>query len=318
MVKIFLKISFAFFLVFFLLKSGRLDLSLIGQLFKVSNYWMLGALIFPLIPLITSLRWILLVNQDSTKKFPYIVGLKLTWIGLFFNNFLPGAVTGDLIKLGYAKSINSTLSKTHLFTVMFADRVFGVMGLLFVMGFFTIIQFHDLIAISPLVSKFVYFNLSLFLGVIVFFAFLFLPFKGQTFLKCYLKKVPIVGEMFGRLLTQVWNIGKSKSTVLKVISLSILVQFLGILAFWFLIFPFILETSLSFYSFMTLAPMGFMAIAIPISPSGLGVGHVAFEFLFESYGVEKGASLFNLFFLFQVAVNALGAIPYFRVPKKMI
>jgi hypothetical protein len=56
-----------------------------------------------------------------------------------------------------------------------------------------------------------------------------------------------------------------------------------------------------------------MATAIPISPGGLGVGHVLFANLFNLVGIDNGASLFNLFFLIAFLHNFSGVIPYLLV-----
>ena len=57
-------------------------------------------------------------------------------------------------------------------------------------------------------------------------------------------------------------------------------------------------------------PIGMMAVAVPISPAGLGVGHAIFDGLFKLYGTFNGASLFNLYFLTTISVNLMGIFPY--------
>ena len=69
-------------------------------------------------------------------------------------------------------------------------------------------------------------------------------------------------------------------------------------------------------------PIGLITIALPIAPGGVGVGHVAFESLYQFVGVSGGADIFNLFVIIQLSVYLLGVIPYllhsgeYRLPQK--
>ncbi len=57
-------------------------------------------------------------------------------------------------------------------------------------------------------------------------------------------------------------------------------------------------------------PFGTLVTAIPIAPGGLGVGHAAFEKLFNSVGLPGGANIFNIYALSQLSLNLLCFIPY--------
>ena len=75
-------------------------------------------------------RWgTLLAVQDIHLS--YWTLLKLTWVGTFFSQLIPGAVSGDLLKLAYvAKSEKGRGTEAFLTIVM--DRVVGVTGLFLV------------------------------------------------------------------------------------------------------------------------------------------------------------------------------------------
>jgi hypothetical protein len=53
-----------------------------------------------------------------------------------------------------------------------------------------------------------------------------------------------------------------------------------------------------------------MTLALPVAPSGLGVGHAIFQKIFELSAIQNGASLFNIYFVISLGVNVLGVIPY--------
>ena len=51
-----------------------------------------------------------------------------------------------------------------------------------------------------------------------------------------------------------------------------------------------------------LMPIGFISVAIPIAPGGIGIGHVAYETLYQLAGLSGGADIFNLFIIVQLGV----------------
>jgi hypothetical protein len=65
----------------------------------------------------------------------------------------------------------------------------------------------------------------------------------------------------------------------------------------------------------TVFPLGILTMIVPISPAGLGVGHVAFERLFESIGVHGGATVFNVYLIGLLAPCLTGVIPYLALKK---
>jgi hypothetical protein len=58
-------------------------------------------------------------------------------------------------------------------------------------------------------------------------------------------------------------------------------------------------------------PIGLITTAIPLAPGGIGIGHVAFESLYQLVGVSGGADIFNIYIIVQLSVYLLGGIPYF-------
>ena len=65
-----------------------------------------------------------------------------------------------------------------------------------------------------------------------------------------------------------------------------------------------------------LMPVGLITVAIPLAPGGIGIGHAAFESLYQLAGFSGGADIFNLFIIVQLGVFLLGGIPYFIYSSK--
>lgn len=317
MIKTLLKFLVAALLIGWLISSGKLDFSLVKRLISESNNWIYAFILIVIQINLGSFRWRALLRTKTKNPLPPFKLMSLNWIGQFFNTFLPGAVTGDLIKLVYARDLDKTLPKTFLVMSAFIDRILGMVGLIFLTGVFTILNYEEMIAISPKMKALLPFNGLLFLGSIIFLVSLFLPLKFQNLILSLSRKVPLLGDKVAITFEQVWSIGKSKSTILLGVALSCMLQFGNIFAFWLVTEPFI-EVKVPIGQLFTFIPIGMISTAIPISPAGLGVGHVIFEKLFGLVNISGGASLFNLFFLLNVTTNLLGVVPYLLSKKHTI
>lgn len=316
MFKTILKFGFAGAILIWLIKKGDLDFFLISKAITFHPLNVTLCIFLILFSAIgTSFRWKLLLEVKSQAKLPKKKIIGLTWIGLLFSSVLPGAVTGDVLKVVYAKDLDSTLSKTFLITSALMDRIIGLLGLLFLLGFFSILHYGELIVLTPVMEKLLHFNFFLLIGAVVFFITLFLPQKIQIKILEILKNIPLFGNPMFKVLSGVWAMGSEKIIILKCLVMSIIFQTGNILAIYVISYPFF-SVDLNLSTFFTFIPLGLMCTALPVSPAGLGIGHAAFGTLFSYYGISKGASLFNLYFLCLVFVNLMGIFPFFLMGKR--
>ena len=313
--KILLKFILSLGIIYWLVKSDRLDFSLIEK--SLQFPWaLIGCTLLIIIQdLIACFRWKILMQMEACKKISFLHYIKINWIGLFFNSILPGAVTGDLVKMFYARELDATCSKTFVFTTIILDRIIGLCGIFLILGGFSIFTYHQIQVDFPKIVPFLQFNFLLLAGVILFLFLLFLPPHHQKKIALTLLKLPLTGEKTNRFLMQGVSISSRKKTILTTLLLSIIAQVFAITALWIIIHPFI-NNSIPFHYAFTLFPLGLIMIAIPISPAGLGVGHAIFDVLFRYFSVENGASLFNLYFIVVVSLHLLGGIPYIFSKKK--
>ncbi|MBF0315091.1 MAG: flippase-like domain-containing protein [Oligoflexia bacterium] len=316
MIKFLIKLSIAVALVYWLFQSGKIDFSILQDSFVAhKSHWVIAFAITCMALFLVAIRWKKILEAKSSKKFNYFDILRLTWIGNLFNTVLPGAVSGDFVKLIYARKIDPNLSKTFLLTSVFMDRILGLFGLLFLMGIASIIKYSELTAISPALANLIHLNFMIFAGMLLFILSLFLPQRFQQSVFNLGNKIPFLGKQFNKTLAQFWIIGKNKKNVIFLILLSMFTQMMNNLIFWTLASPFFeyaanAPRSITILDGLTFIPLGFVAVAIPITPSGIGVGHLAFNTLFSYYGVTNGASLFNFFLMVTIIVNLMGVIPY--------
>ena len=303
-----LKILVAGTLIYLLISSGKLDFKLLlklqNHLWAVVTAVTLSVFNFILI----SYRWETILRARSQVKLPILGLLKITWIGQFFSSVLPGSVSGDLVKILYVQRFNSNSSKKFIFASILLDRVMGLSGLILLVGLSSLLYGQHILANAPAMTPLLGVNYLLAIIVISSFTIFFFC---HHFIRKFL--VSLQKIVFMNLLQKVIGLWDDlvliKSQMLKAIGLSIVVQFIGVLIFWSLISPFV-EERMDFVQALAFIPLGLMTLALPVAPSGLGVGHAIFQKLFEFSGIENGASLFNLYFIVTLVVNVCGVVPY--------
>lgn len=82
-----------------------------------------------------AVRWQLLMRAYGAQTVPKLSWLiRLTWVGFFYNTFLPGGVGGDVVRGTASRRAFGESGLTRGLAVVFVDRVLGVVGLLAVAG----------------------------------------------------------------------------------------------------------------------------------------------------------------------------------------
>ena len=299
-----IKIIIGVGLVALLLRSGKLDFKLALHVFSNPITFISVLFCFMGILFIGSYRWKKILEFNSKVVFSKRDIFFIQWIGGFFSSALPGAVTGDLIKLGYIKRHDHSISKKFLIFSVLLDRVLGLLALLFISGLGSLIFYSDLILISDKLKNIILINGLLFLLVLMGVGVFFLPQKIQNL---FLSRIKV--EKINELLIQIWSLSNKKLEFFKLFLISMFSHILSFSAFHLLNMNFYSEP-VEFKFLTTIIPLGQVTTAIPISPSGLGVGHAAYQKLFEYLHVNNGATLFNNYWVFSTIFFVLGAIPY--------
>ena len=151
--------------------------------------------------------------------------------------------------------------------------------------------------------------------MIGFLLTMILPTLWQKTIIDVTKKIPYLGKYIEKALTSFWDIGKHQKVIWFSILISVIGHALSVLAFWILASPFF-ENSIPLKYGFTFIPLGLASTAIPITPSGLGLGHAVFGELFKFFGTNNGQSLFNFYFITLISVNLLGLFPYLLTKKE--
>lgn len=309
-----IKLTIAAVLIGWLLSSGKLDFKLLASLGSYPGAVLLaiGLSIFNF--LLISYRWRSVLGARSSVEIPLLGLLKITWIGQFFSSVLPGSVSGDLVKILYIQKFEKAASKQFLFASILIDRLMGLSGLILLVGISSLSFSGHILKNAPAMEPLLKFNYLL-VFLIVMSLGIFLYWHDSIRKILCLIKIRGLNNLMGRIISLWDDLVLIRKRMLKAVILSIFIQLIGVIIFWVLIHPYVSE-KMDFVQALAFLPIGLMTLALPVGPSGLGVGHAIFQKLFELSGIDNGASLFNLYFVVTLAVNVVGVIPYLLGKRK--
>lgn len=309
-ISIVLKLAVAAGLITYMISSGHLNLSTLWGLMTPFN--VIVALMLTIGgTVLAAWRWILLLRTRGFE-IPIGYGLSLYLIGIFFNHALPGAVGGDLVR-GYYLVADHPERKVDSILSIAIDRVLGlysffILTLLAVAIDFKFVMGHEKIHWVALTCFLV------FMGMTAFFTITFSKRLSSTL------GIEYVGQKIvavGTLIEAIHRFGQNR----PMIALSVLVSLgaqIFTMIFFFLFAKVTGEVGVTWNAVLFAVPMGFVVTALPISPAGIGVGQVAFQFLFSVFLQRQtsfGANAITAFQLSIACMAVLGAICYLRRRK---
>jgi uncharacterized protein (TIRG00374 family) len=305
--KIVLKVAVAAALIIFMVRSGHLDPKELWGLMTPFNVTM-ALLVCGLNMIMAAWRWLLLLKARGFYV-PFLYGLQLYLIGIFFNHALPGAVGGDLVR-GYYLVAEHPERKADAILSIVIDRVLGLYSFFFltliaVMFDYGFVMGHEKIRWVAMLCFFI------FAGMTVFFT---IAFSKRLMRVLGLKKI---FERFAFLQRQVDAFQRFGQDP-KIIGLSVLVSTAAqvlTMVFFYQVGVVTGEDAMTWKAVLFAVPMGFVVTAVPIAPAGIGVGQVAFHYLFSVYldkPTQVGTTAITAFQMCVVCYALLGAIIYLR------
>jgi len=124
------KISLVMAVLYFLVKTDHLHIEKLLLLFqKPSLFLSLLLLVAFLMVGPSVIRWWLLL-----KAIGYRISLgrvmNITWIGIFFTTFIPGAISGDVVKGVYLYKNGPPKPRSQILATLLIDRVIGLFAIL--------------------------------------------------------------------------------------------------------------------------------------------------------------------------------------------
>ena len=224
------------------------------------------------------LQWKLLLEKQGVKL-SYWRLLKLYYVGLFFNNFMPGNVGGDVKKVYDIRMQGGQDTVGAGLTATFFDRLFGLFFItLFAIAVGLLFFMHDAAQ-----RAFMWPSLWIFFGFCVLFASLFSRRLGLLLNKILCRILP---EKIGLRLTHMFRRFQSFRTVnlwLAITGLSAVTQSLRIFVHYFCGMAVGVDLTMSWYFYYI--PLVAIVSALPISIGGFGPRELLAQSLFARAGV---------------------------------
>jgi len=150
LLKLLLKIAVTTVCIWYV--SGKIDFSKAGAALRNANwFYLVFALIaFIFSKLISALRLNIYFNNIGIYL-PKRQNAKLYWLGMFYNLFLPGSISGDAYKvILLTKKYNVPYKKTTAAVLL--DRFSGLLGLGLILSVYSIIVLNNSIYITAIIA----------------------------------------------------------------------------------------------------------------------------------------------------------------------
>lgn len=245
-------------------------------LFSTANYWYL-AVSFVLIAIsfvLSGFRQNLSFRSTGAHISP-ILNLKLFWLGLFYNLFLPSGIGGDGVKVYLVNKYRQNGVKKNI-GAMLVNRIAGLVAI----GMITIFLYY----FSGDEFKIGWYGWLCIPALYTFYYFVL-----KIFLKSF---VPIHAGLFA------W---------------SLLLQLVQLVAAMFILYSFHQFTNFSEYLFVFF--LSAIATALPISVGGVGAREMVFVLLANVLHLDKELAVaLSVMFYILSAISSLGGIYWVFFP----
>ena len=266
-VKIAIKIVFTFIALYIVF--SKIELQQIKDIFAKIDilYLFLALIFFNLSKIISSIRLNIYFRHIGIK-ISELYALRLYYIGMFYNLFLPGGVGGDGYKIYLLnKSHNTKISR--LITATLLDRLSGLIPLLFFAGV--------LFLFSDFYHKFIWLDWLVIIGSITIFPLFY--FVNLWLFKGYIK-----------IFFQTTFLGA-------------IVQLLQLISALFIVYAIGYNDNLII--FLTLFLISSVVAVLPISIGGVGVRELTFLYGLTLLEINaNGGVAFSLLFFLITAISS--------------
>ena len=229
-------------------------------------------------------------------------------MGLFFNNFLPSTIGGDVVRAASAKKKGGGTLTENL-TVVLVERMIGLLATLTLGGLAAVTG--EASRLDPRVPWAL--GGALVTSLLGLYLALSNPVRHRVLQ--HLDRVPVafVRKTLGKMLAAFELFSRARGTLLANYALSLGFQFLLIVHFWLIQFAF--GQDVSFVTFIVVVPLVFCVMILPIGINGLGVRESAFVWFLTRAGMDVATALALSLASYAIAVGQGllgGAVHLFR------
>lgn len=267
-----------------------------------------GALFF-ISCLVGGWLWTRLLRAQGVR-IPYRKAASYYFVGLFFNNFLPSNVGGDISRISEAAKHADHVSPVFSATLM--DRLIGVLAMALVATVAStaaIDRFHHYAIYTAILITFVI-SLGLFLSIF-----------NRNVLMAFEWPFRVIGAHsiergISRLMDDLHDFRSQRRALASVFAASVLVQVSRILVHYLVGLALGVRVALGYY--FLFVPVLAAFVSLPIALNGLGVREGAGVVLFRSAGMtqEQAFTVPFLTYLISVVISLLGGLIFLSRPLR--
>jgi len=256
---------------------------------------------------ISTYKWSILLKALGISL-PFLDLLRLYYAGCFFNMFLPGVVSGDIIRLELFRKQTGLLMRGGISVL--AERFSGVLAL-WVIASVSFLFNQELFSGSFIryILYFIVLITSISLLSILFFSatkkvLYFIAAKLEGF------NLAIVSNPFKKIIAIADVMVSNKNGMIKVFTISLLFQMLSVVIK--IIISLALSVEINWWLFFLLAPITTTLLMIPITFQGIGLREWSHVVLFGMVGVatHEILAVSTVVFSLTIANSLFGGIVY--------
>jgi uncharacterized protein (TIRG00374 family) len=254
---------------------------------------------------IAALRWAVLLHVVGVSL-RFMDLLHFVAIGVLGNVLLLGSIGGDAIRGLYAwRALGG--SGGRIAVSVLADRLLSLLAVLFIPLAFSVLYWHrmqQVPALAALGTSIIASAAACMVGAGVLFAIpdLMRPLEAR------LLRWPRAARLVSALREMILMLRTRPLALLAAFVLALVTQILAVFAV-FVIGRTIKIGALSMADYMFAVPLTLVANALPLTPSGIGVGEAAFDQISRwLQPTPSGAAYSSIFFAFRL-VSTLTCIP---------
>jgi uncharacterized protein (TIRG00374 family) len=242
--------------------------------------------------LIVASRWYLLLRLQAIDIGLY-AAIKLTFVGFFYNNFLPGSVGGDVLRAWYVTK--HTPKRLEAAISVFVDRTIGLAGLIVsaIVAFMlfpkrgeaeTILS--SKISLHELWAKYGWVLAALVGALLVILIFMTILPRTRHLLRLGCNYVVMTGRhLFIKTSKAVFLYCCRPFWMLALLAMTLFCQTIFILGLWLVGRKLGITASFAYY--LVFIPVSWVIGMIPISIGGVGVMEATLKILFGLVGVNE-------------------------------
>jgi len=268
------------------------DLSKLGEVLLSLNLWVFAAAIaiYILGQLIFVARWSLLLRVQSIH-IGFWVAVRLHFLGLFYNNCLPGAVGGDLPRAWYVTK--HTDKKVEAALSVFFDRLVGLTGMIIMaLGCYWFIpagQPNQTLELSfkgdflAQISRYKWILFAIAVAFAAIIAALVSTTKGKTLMHRALELIRSKStEILAKVRRAIIIYYSRKLVIAWALVLTFCCQSMHVLAMWLMGREIGITVNIKYYYIFF--PISWLLGAVPVSVGGLGIMEGWLKLMFMRVG----------------------------------